>query len=140
DNRQAAVVAEIAKDYAGSHINQVFPAVAATRANLRDKDSWINALVSPSRKVGYVNISIAAISSITEVPAVVSVKKAIDVVKDMGEQPLIYFPMKGLSVREEDNVVADACAETDFGLEPTGGIDLEHFADILDTALKAGVP
>ena len=34
DNRQAAVVAEIAKYYPGSHINQVFPAVGATRANL----------------------------------------------------------------------------------------------------------
>src|SRR6478609_5954674 len=34
DKRQAAVVAEIAKNYAGSHINQVFPAVGATRANL----------------------------------------------------------------------------------------------------------
>ncbi|KAF9111976.1 hypothetical protein BGX30_007400 [Mortierella sp. GBA39] len=47
DNRQAAVVAEIAKHYPGSHINQVFPAVGATRANLGAKDSWINSLVSP---------------------------------------------------------------------------------------------
>ena len=44
DNRQAAVVAEIAKHYPGSHINQVFPAVGATRANLGGKDSWINSL------------------------------------------------------------------------------------------------
>lgn len=48
DNRQAAVVAEIAASYAGSHINQVFPAVGATRANLGAKDSWINSLVSPA--------------------------------------------------------------------------------------------
>src|SRR5690625_2070115 len=34
DNRQAAVVAEIAKDYAGSHINQVFPAVEIGRAHV----------------------------------------------------------------------------------------------------------
>src|SRR5699024_8006634 len=54
DNRQAAVVADIAKYYAGSHINQVSPAVGATRANLAEKDSWINALVSPSGSVGYV--------------------------------------------------------------------------------------
>ncbi|WP_411267667.1 KDGP aldolase [Bacillus cereus] len=39
DNRQAAVVAEIAKHYPGSHINQVFPSVGATRANLGEKDS-----------------------------------------------------------------------------------------------------
>ena len=140
DNRQAAVVAEIAKDYAGSHINQVFPAVAATRANLRDKDSWINALISPSGKVGYVNISTGPISSTSEVPAIVPVKTAIDLVKDMGGEALKFFPMKGLSVREEYKAVAEACAEANFGLEPTGGIDLENFADILAIALKAGVP
>src|SRR5699024_4112908 len=78
---------------------QVFPAVAATRANLRDKDSWINALVSPSGKVGYVNISTGPISSTSEVPAVVPVKTAIDLVKDMGGQALKFLPMKGLSVR-----------------------------------------
>ncbi len=33
DNRQAAVVAEIAKHYPGSHINQVFPSVGATRSS-----------------------------------------------------------------------------------------------------------
>lgn len=52
DNRQAAVVAEIAKYYSGSHINQVFPSVGATRANLGEKDSWINSLVSPTGRVG----------------------------------------------------------------------------------------
>src|SRR5699024_11574701 len=36
DNRQAAVVADIAKYYAGSNINQVFTAVVATRANLAE--------------------------------------------------------------------------------------------------------
>lgn len=48
DNRQAAVVAEIVKSYAGSHINQVFPAVGATRANLGAKDSWINSMIAPT--------------------------------------------------------------------------------------------
>lgn len=63
DNRQAAVVAEIASSYAGSHINQVFPAVGATRANLGAKDSWINSLVSPCGQPGYVNISTGPVSS-----------------------------------------------------------------------------
>lgn len=66
DNRQAAVVAEIAKHYPGSHINQVFPSVGATRANLGGKDSWINSLVSPTGKVGYVNISTGPISAAGE--------------------------------------------------------------------------
>ena len=57
DNRQASVVANVAKHYSGIHINQVFPSVGATRANLGKKDSWINSFVSPTGKVGYVNIS-----------------------------------------------------------------------------------
>ena len=64
DNRQAAVVAEIAKHYPGDHINQVFPSVGATRANLGEKDGWINSLVSPTGKVGYVNISTGPISAL----------------------------------------------------------------------------
>src|SRR5699024_12308870 len=57
DNRQAAVVADIAKYYALSNINQVFPAVGATRTKLAEKDSRINALVHPSGRVGNVNVS-----------------------------------------------------------------------------------
>src|SRR5699024_12141492 len=76
----------------------------------------------------------------TEVPAFVPFKIAIDLVEDMGGKALKFFPMKGLSVWEGYKAVAEACAEADFGLVPTGGIDLENFADILDIALKAGVP
>lgn len=35
--------------------------------------------------------------------------------------------------------MADACARHDFWLEPTGGIDLENVAEILQIALDAGV-
>jgi uncharacterized protein (TIGR03581 family) len=35
--------------------------------------------------------------------------------------------------------VARACAEHDFWLEPTGGIDLENFEPIMEIALEAGV-
>ncbi|KAB8127022.1 oxo-acid lyase, partial [Gracilibacillus oryzae] len=84
DNRQALVVAEIAKHYAGSHINQVFPSVGATQANLGEKQSWINSLVSPSGKVGYVNISTGPSSSSTEEKAIVPIKSAIALVRDMG--------------------------------------------------------
>ena len=88
DNRQAAVVAEIAKHYPGSHINQVFPSVGATRANLGGKDSWINSLVSPTGKVGYVNISTGPISAAGEEKAIVPIKTAIAFVRDMGGNSL----------------------------------------------------
>ena len=137
DNRQAAVVAEIAKHYPGSHINQVFPSVGATRANLGGKDSWINSLVSPTGKVGYVNISTGPISAAGEEKAIVPIKTAIALVRDMGGNSLKYFPMKGLAHEEEYRAVAKACAEEGFALEPTGGIDKENFETIVRIALRS---
>ncbi|MCM3702254.1 2-dehydro-3-deoxy-phosphogluconate aldolase [Paenibacillus macerans] len=140
DNRQAAVVAEIAKHYPGSHINQVFPAVGATRANLGAQDSWINSLVSPTGQAGYVNISTGPVSAAQQELAVVPVKAAIALVRDMGGNALKYFPMQGLSREDELRAVALACAEADFALEPTGGIDVDNFEAVLRIALEAGVP
>ncbi|SDH84129.1 2-dehydro-3-deoxy-phosphogluconate aldolase [Alteribacillus bidgolensis] len=140
DNRQAAVVTEIAKYYSGSHINQVFPAVGATRTNLGEKDSWINSLVSPTGRVGYVNISTGPISSAQEEHAIVPIKTAIALVRDMGGNALKYFPMKGLRCEDEFRAVAQACGEEGFALEPTGGIDKDNFKTILRIALEANVP
>lgn len=140
DNRQAKVVVEIAKHYAGAHINQVFPSVAATRVNLKKNDTWINALVSPTGKHGYVNISTGPISAEKEEQAIIPIKAAIALVKDMGGNSLKYFPMKGLAHEEEFRAVAKACGEEGFPLEPTGGIDLENFETILEIALEAKVP
>lgn len=140
DNRQAAIVADIAKHYAGSHINQVFPAVGATRANLGEKDSRINALVSPSGSVGYVNISTGPASAAQDEQAMVPIKAAIALIRDMGGNSLKYFPMKGLACEAEYRAVAHACGEERFALEPTGGIDKENFEEIVNIALEANVP
>lgn len=140
DNRQAAIVAEIAKHYAGSHINQVFPAVGATRANLDSKESWINSLVSPSGRVGFVDISTGPYSAAEVEKAIVPVRSAIGLVRDMGGNALKYFPMGGLEREQEYRAVAQACGEAQFALEPTGGIDMDNFADLLRIALEANVP
>jgi len=140
DNRQAAVVAEIVKGYAGSHINQVFPAVGATRANLAGRDSWINALVSPTGRPGFVNISTGPFSAAQEEHAIVPVKSAIALIRDMGGNALKYFPMNGLTREEELRAVAKACAEEGFALEPTGGIDMDNYEPILRICLEAGIP
>lgn len=140
DNRQASVVAEIAKHYPGSHINQVFPVVGATRANLGEKDSWINALVSPTGNVGYVNISTGPDSAAQDDHAIIPIKAAIALIRDMGGNSLKYFPMKGLSCEAEYRAVAQSCGEEGFALEPTGGIDKENFEEILNIALDANVP
>lgn len=47
--------------------------------------------------------------------------------------------MAGLKYREEYQVVAEAYASCDFYLEPTGGIDLNNYTEILKIALNAGV-
>ncbi len=47
--------------------------------------------------------------------------------------------MKGLAYKDEYEAVAKACAENDFMLEPTGGIDLENFEEIIQIAVDAGV-
>lgn len=59
--------------------------------------------------------------------------------KEMGGNSLKFFPMGGLKVKDELKAVAEACAEMDFILEPTGGIDLENFKEILEIILNAGV-
>lgn len=140
DNRQASVVAEIAKSYPGSHINQVFPAVGATRANLNGQQSWINSLVSPTGQAGYVNISTGPISAAQSEHAIVPVKAAIALVRDMGGQALKFFPMNGLTREDELRAVAQACGEEGFALEPTGGIDMDNFEAILRIALEVNVP
>lgn len=140
DNRQAAIVAEIAKHYGGSHINQVFPAVGATRANLDVKESWINSLVSPTGRPGFVNISTGPYSAAASELAEIPIKSAIALVRDMGGNALKFFPMKGLETEAEFRAVAQACGDEGFALEPTGGIDLNNFEKILHIALDAGVP
>ncbi|GAB2532674.1 2-dehydro-3-deoxy-phosphogluconate aldolase [Gracilibacillus alcaliphilus] len=139
DSKQGKVVAEIVQSYPGKHINQVFPFVGHTRTNIRKTDSWINCLVTPTGQPGYVNISTGPISEKGE-KAIIPVKSAIHLIKDMGGNAIKYFPMKGLSTKEEFQAVAAACSEENFALEPTGGIDLDNFSEIVEIALAAGVP
>lgn len=58
----------------------------------------------------------------------------------MGGNALKFSLMKGLIHEEEFRAVAKGCAEADFALEPTGGIDLNNFERILDIPLEVGVP
>jgi len=57
----------------------------------------------------------------------------------MGGSSVKYFPMGGLKAVNEYRAVAEACARHDFWLEPTGGIDLNNFEEIVRIALDAGV-
>ncbi|WP_066187162.1 2-dehydro-3-deoxy-phosphogluconate aldolase [Gracilibacillus timonensis] len=139
DSKQGKVVADIVHTYPGKHVNQVFPFVGYTRAKAGTDKSWINCLVTPTGQPGYVNISTGPHSEQGE-KAIVSIHSAINLIKDMGGNAIKYFPMKGLSTKDEYQAVATACGKADFALEPTGGIDLDNFSDILEIALAAKVP
>ena len=47
--------------------------------------------------------------------------------------------MQGTAHLEEFKAVAAACADNEFGLEPTGGLDLTNFQQIVQIAVAAGV-
>ncbi|MGF2941288.1 KDGP aldolase [Enterococcus xiangfangensis] len=132
------VVSRISGKLQPQHVNQVFTGIGASRALLGQNDTIINGLVSPCGKVGYVNIATGPLSSQSP-EAIVPIETAIALLKDMGGSSVKYFPMKGLAHKEEYEAVAKACAEHDFYLEPTGGIDLENFQEIVKIALDAGV-
>lgn len=134
---QWKAVAEISARIHPKHLNQTFTAGGYTRAKTGE-GPFMNAMVAPCGKAGYVKISTGPLSKDLE-PALVPVATAIAMAKEQGADSLKYFPMGGLKTREEYKAVAKACAEADFGLEPTGGIDLENFREILKIALDAGV-
>ena len=138
DPNQSAMVSEISRQVQPQHVNQVFTGVGASRALLGQNESVVNGLVSPTGMVGMVKISTGPLSSASS-DGIVPVDTAIALLKDMGGSSIKYFPMGGLKYRDEFHAVALACAKHDFWLEPTGGIGLENYEEILKIALDTGV-
>ena len=138
DPNQSQMVSRLSKVLQPQHVNQVFTGVGTSRALLGQNETVINGLVSPTGTPGMVNIATGPLSS-QAAPGVVPIETAIALLKDMGGSSIKFFNMKGLAHLEEYKVVAEACAANDFYLEPTGGIDLDNFAKILQIAVDAGV-
>ncbi len=138
DPKQTYMVTRLAQALKPQHINQVFTGVGSSRVALDNDVSVVNGLISPSGKVGYVNIATGPLSS-QEEPAIVSIDTAISMLQDMGGSSVKYYPMNGLSCLDEYKAVCLACAKHGFGLEPTGGLDLENYETILQIAVDAGV-
>lgn len=138
DPNQSDMVSQISKVLQPQHVNQVFTGAPISRALLGQNETVVNALISPTGTVGLVKISTGPLSS-TFADAIVPVETAIAMLKDMGASSVKFFNMRGLAHKEEYARVAKACAENNFYLEPTGGIDLENFEEILKIALDAGV-
>lgn len=112
DPNQSAMVSRVSKVLQPQHVNQVFTGVGTSRALLGQNDTVINGLVSPTGKVGIVNVATGPKSS-QKAAAEVPVATAIALLQDMGGTSFKFFPM--------------------------GGIDLDNFEAILQIALDAGV-
>nr|WP_314264351.1 KDGP aldolase family protein [uncultured Moellerella sp.] len=138
DPNQSTMVSQISQIIQPQHVNQVFTGAPISRALLGQKETFVNALVSPSGTLGQVKISTGPLSS--QAPdGIVPIETAIEMLKDMGASSIKFFHMQGLTHKAEYAAVAKACAKQDFYLEPTGGIDLDNFSEILQIALDAGV-
>lgn len=135
---QWKAVGDIAKEIKANHFNQVFSAVGYTRANVGNDSCHINALVSPCGTPGMVKISTGPLSKDAE-PGLVPADTAIAMIKEMGGNSIKFFPMGGLNCKDELKAVAEACARNAFILEPTGGITMENFREIMEIILNAGV-
>lgn len=131
-------VKEISSVLHPAHINQVVNLVGSTREALKENEGWINALISPSGRIGYVSISTGPRSS-NEEKAIVTIKAAISMIQEVGGNAVKFYPMDGLKSIEEYRLVAKECALANLGLEPTGGIDLVNFKEILQIAISEGV-
>ncbi|MBD3702294.1 oxo-acid lyase [Klebsiella pneumoniae] len=137
DPNQSAMVSEISRRCSRSTSTSLHRRGYQPRAARAERDGG-QRLVSPTGTPGMVKISTGPLSS-GAADGIVPLETAIALLKDMGGSSIKYFPMGGLKHRAEFEAVAKACAAHDFWLEPTGGIDLENYSEILKIALDAGV-
>lgn len=135
---QWKAVAEIASIVPANHINQVFSAVGYTRACAVNQSAHINALITPTGIPGQVKISTGALSRLSA-DAIIPIETAIAMIEEMGGNAVKFFPLQGLSFKADLKAAARACAAHNMVLEPTGGIDLQNFEEILQMILAEGV-
>jgi 2-dehydro-3-deoxy-phosphogluconate aldolase len=121
------------------HLNQVFPAAALSQRALREAGAAtiVNALVRPSGTPGEVVVATGPRSERTG--GRLPVEAALDMLVEVGVRSVKLFPIGGATRLPELRAVAEAAAERDMAVEPTGGITPENLADVLATCLDAGV-
>ncbi len=136
---QWRAVAEVAKTIKANHFNQAFCAVGWTRANVGNDECHINAMCAPSGTPGLIKVSTGPLSKDCAEPALIPVDTCIAMIREMGGDSIKFFPMGGLKCAAELKAVAEAVARNEFILEPTGGISLQNFEEIMHIILNAGV-
>ncbi|GMQ61405.1 2-dehydro-3-deoxy-phosphogluconate aldolase [Vallitalea maricola] len=142
DPAQGIKAATIAANTNPGHVNQVFTSAGYASGALmmnKDKTTKINVLMSPTGVVGKVKINTGE-RSCKQNDAIIDVETALAMLLDMEADSVKFYPMRGLEGLEELKYVAEASAKMGVKLiEPTGGITVENFSEILKVCLNAGV-
>ena len=143
DPSQFEKAALIAAQTDPGHVNQVFTGAGYAAGALKASGfsrTYINVLMSPTGEPGKVKISTGELSE-KEKAAIVDVDTAVAMLKDMRAHSVKFFPMGGLKSLEELKEVAKASERGNLELiEPTGGIDLENFEEILKVCVESSIP
>lgn len=141
DPKQWNKAMKIAGETKPGHVNQVFTTAPCTKGYLigkGDDDTIVNALISPTDDVNKVKISTGPYSADAQ-EAIVDVNTALMMLKDSGVDSIKFFHMKGNKYIENLKVVAKASVEIGIPvIEPTGGITVENFEEILKVCIDAG--
>ena len=143
DPSQFEKAALIASQTDPGHVNQVFTgagyAAGALKANGYNR-TYINVLMSPTGQPGKVKINTGELSS-KETDAIADIDTAVAMLRDMKAHSVKFFPMEGLKGAEELKEVVKASEKAGLELiEPTGGIDLENFEEIMKICLDSNIP
>lgn len=142
DPKQAARAAQVAAMTNPGHVNQTFTGALYTEGLLTASKCWdtvTNCMMYPTGTVGMVQISTGAISD-SHKKGIVDVETAVCMMRDVGVPSVKFFNMHGLKHLEELRALAQACAK--FGVpmvEPTGGLDPDNVAPVVQVCLEAGV-
>ncbi|MCL4425079.1 MAG: KDGP aldolase [Firmicutes bacterium] len=141
DPSQWERVVEVAAATDPGHVNQVFPAAAYTVGYLKAKglrENIVNALVSPSGRIGEVVISTGPRSEKSR-PALVQAETAAAMLREVGVSSVKFFPAGGDSRMEEVKAMAQAAAKAGIPIfEPTGGIDEKNIGAVVSACVEAG--
>ena len=143
DPSQFEKAALIAAKTDPGHVNQVFTGAGYAAGALKSQGfnrTYINVLMSPTGVPGRVKINTGELSS-KENDAIVDIDTAIAMLKDMRAHSVKFFPMNGLKGAAELKEIVKASEKAKLELiEPTGGIDLENFEEILKICLDSSIP
>lgn len=131
-------IVNLASEVNVKHINQVLTLCGQTKSNVKNRETIVNGLISPSGEIGTVIINTGPNSSSYK-PVKVDTETAVVMAKEIGADSLKFYPMKGLKHIDEFKELCEFAAKYDMIVEPTGGIDLSNFEEICKVAVESGV-